>query len=54
MRRHFLAAGPARVGVLGASALTFLGLLKMNVSGPGICQVVKGMWDLPAAEQQKQ
>lgn len=40
-------AGPARYGILGMSAITFLGLAKVNLFGPGITGTVKGLWQKP-------
>jgi succinate dehydrogenase (ubiquinone) membrane anchor subunit len=33
--------------MLGASAITAIGLLKLNMTGPGITQTVKGLWHRP-------
>ncbi|GFR50863.1 hypothetical protein Agub_g13150 [Astrephomene gubernaculifera] len=38
------AQGPARFGVLGMSVVTYLGIMKMNLSGPGLTETVKGLW----------
>ncbi|PNH06067.1 hypothetical protein TSOC_007601, partial [Tetrabaena socialis] len=38
------ARGPARVGVLGMSLLTYVGIQKMNMAGPGVTETVKGLW----------
>lgn len=38
------------MGLLGATAVTFLGLLKINLVGPGITQTVTGMWHRPKAQ----
>jgi succinate dehydrogenase (ubiquinone) membrane anchor subunit len=37
-------AGPVRAGLLGTSAITALGLLRLNLFGPGITACVKGLW----------
>jgi len=37
-------AGAARWGVLGASALTFAGLAKLAIAGPGVTPTVKALW----------
>lgn len=37
-------AGLARVGVLGVSVMTFAGLMKLNLTGPGVTQTVKDLW----------
>eukprot|EP00955_Chlamydomonas_euryale_P107786 365800-Chlamydomonas_euryale.AAC.39 len=39
-----LHARPARVGLLGASAITYLGLMKLNLAGPGITDSIRGLW----------
>lgn len=36
--------GAARWGVLGLSAVTCAGLLRLNMSGPGVTQTVKDLW----------
>lgn len=41
-------AGPARIGVLGMSTITYLGLTKLNLFGEGITETVKGLWRRPA------
>eukprot|EP00199_Chlamydomonas_sp_CCMP681_P004694 CAMPEP_0119107464 /NCGR_PEP_ID=MMETSP1180-20130426/10293_1 /TAXON_ID=3052 ORGANISM="Chlamydomonas cf sp, Strain CCMP681" /NCGR_SAMPLE_ID=MMETSP1180 /ASSEMBLY_ACC=CAM_ASM_000741 /LENGTH=123 /DNA_ID=CAMNT_0007092951 /DNA_START=143 /DNA_END=514 /DNA_ORIENTATION=+ len=43
-----VAKGPARMGMLGMSAVTFIGLLKINTTGQGITQTVKSLWHRPA------
>jgi hypothetical protein len=35
---------PARVGVLGMSTIMFLGLMKLNIMGPGLCSSIKQLW----------
>lgn len=40
-------AGPARVGVLGMSVVTYLGITKLNLAGPGLTATVKGLWAKP-------
>ena len=40
-------AGASRWGLLAASGITFLGLMKLNVSGPGITSTVKSLWHKP-------
>lgn len=42
------ARGPVRAGVLGMTAITFIGLLKMNTTGLGVTQTVKGLWHKPS------
>jgi succinate dehydrogenase (ubiquinone) membrane anchor subunit len=34
----------ARLGWLGATSLMFLGLLRVNLEGPGITEIVKTVW----------
>lgn len=41
--------GPARVAVLGATLITYLGIMKVNLSGPGLTETVKGLWAKPQA-----
>lgn len=36
--------GAARWGVLGLSAVTCAGLLRLNMAGPGVTQTVKDLW----------
>ena len=44
----------ARLGWLGATSLMFLGLLRVNVEGPGIAEVVKTIWrESPNKEKSK-
>ena len=35
---------PARVGVLGMSTIMFLGLMKLNIMGPGLSSSIKQLW----------
>mmetsp|Transcript_40373 Transcript_40373/g.89655 ORF Transcript_40373/g.89655 Transcript_40373/m.89655 type:complete len:119 (+) Transcript_40373:47-403(+) len=42
------ARGPARAAVLGCSLVTYLGLMKLNLAGPGITRTVTGLWSRPA------
>lgn len=44
--------GAARWGVLGLTAVTFAGLMKLNVTGRGVTQTVKDLWvkEGPAAQ----
>ncbi|KAG2493622.1 hypothetical protein HYH03_008139 [Edaphochlamys debaryana] len=44
----YAARGPARVGVLGMSVITYLGIMKVNLSGPGLTETVRGLWRKPA------
>lgn len=41
------ARGPVRAGVLGMSVVTYLGIMKMNLGGPGLTETVKGLWRKP-------
>ena len=41
------ARGPAKVVMLGVTGLTTLGLLKLNIEGPGITETLKSMWRSP-------
>lgn len=43
-------AGPARYGLLGTSLITYLGLMKLNLAGPGITDMVRSLWRKPAAK----
>ncbi len=36
------------MGVLGMSVVTYLGIMKMNLAGPGLTETVKGLWRKPA------
>lgn len=37
-------AAPARGFILGCTAITYLGLMKVNLTGPGLTQTVKMLW----------
>lgn len=37
-------AVPVRYGLLGASGITALGLLKLNLFGPGLTDTVRSLW----------
>ena len=37
-------AGPSRYIMLGATGITMAGLLKLNLSGPGVTESVKSLW----------
>lgn len=37
----------ARVGLFGASFILFSGLMKLNVSGPGVTETIKALWRRP-------
>ena len=36
-----------RVGLLGLTAVTVVGLLKLNLQGPGLTEAVKDLWRPP-------
>ena len=37
----------ARSGLIGVSVIMFGGLMKLNVSGPGVTETVKALWRTP-------
>jgi succinate dehydrogenase (ubiquinone) membrane anchor subunit len=37
-------AGPVRGAILGASLITYLGIMKVNLAGPGLTETVKTLW----------
>jgi succinate dehydrogenase (ubiquinone) membrane anchor subunit len=39
-----------RAAVLGASAVAYLGIMKVNLSGPGLTETVKALWRKPEAK----
>ncbi|RHY94617.1 hypothetical protein DYB37_006629 [Aphanomyces astaci] len=41
----------ARAGVLGASIVTFLGLITLNVTGAGVTETVKSLWREPPSKE---
>lgn len=41
---------PARVGVLGMSTIMFLGLMKLNIMGPGLSSSIKQLWQKEEAK----
>jgi hypothetical protein len=43
-------AGPLRFGLMGASGIAFLGLLKLNLLGPGLTDTVRSFWRYPKPE----
>ena len=45
------ARGPARYAALGISAVTFLGLTKLNFFGHGITESVRGLWRRPPVDK---
>lgn len=45
------AVGPARVGMLGVTTITTLGLLRLNLQGPGLIETIKGLWRKPKPAQ---
>lgn len=36
--------GPVRGAILGASLITYLGIMKVNLAGPGLTETVKTLW----------
>ena len=36
--------GPSRMALAGVTGVTILGLLKLNLTGPGITETVKSFW----------
>lgn len=40
-------AGPVRAAILGASLVTYLGIMKVNLAGPGLTETVKTLWRKP-------
>lgn len=38
------AVGPSRIALAGFTVTTMLGLLKLNLQGPGITETVKSFW----------
>lgn len=38
---------PARFGMLGFTAVSTLGLLKLTVAGPGLIATIKSLWSAP-------
>ena len=45
--------GLTRGALFGVTAVTLLGLLKLNLAGEGITETVKAMWKDPAKEEKK-
>mmetsp|Transcript_5202 Transcript_5202/g.14922 ORF Transcript_5202/g.14922 Transcript_5202/m.14922 type:complete len:128 (+) Transcript_5202:215-598(+) len=45
--------GASRWGVLASSAIVFVGLQKLNLSGPGITKTVKSLWHSPEKKLQQ-
>lgn len=41
----------ARAGLFGASFILFSGLMKLNVSGPGLTETVKALWRQPKEQK---
>lgn len=37
-------AGPTRYAILASSAIMFAGLLRLNLTGPGLTPTVKKLW----------
>lgn len=42
-----VAAVPIRAAILGASVVTYLGIMKVNLAGPGLTETVKTLWRKP-------
>jgi succinate dehydrogenase (ubiquinone) membrane anchor subunit len=40
-------AGPVRAAILGASVISYLGIMKVNLAGPGLTETVKTLWRKP-------
>lgn len=38
------AAVPARGAVLASSIITYLGIMKLNMAGPGLTNTIKSLW----------
>lgn len=48
--KKFFGAGavvPLRTGLLGVTAVTTVGLLKLNLMGPGLTATIKRLWKSP-------
>lgn len=43
-----VAAVPVRAAILGASVITYLGIMKVNLAGPGLTETVMTLWRKPA------
>jgi succinate dehydrogenase (ubiquinone) membrane anchor subunit len=37
-----------RAAVLGASVVAYMGIMKVNLTGPGLTETVKALWRRPA------
>lgn len=46
--------GLARLGVLGLSTITFLGLAKLTIDGPGVGGTLTHLWKKPASEEKEE
>jgi succinate dehydrogenase (ubiquinone) membrane anchor subunit len=44
---RFMYLGATRAGLVAATAVTILGLLKLNIQGPGLTGSLKQMWKSP-------
>lgn len=42
-----------RAGLLGATIVAAAGILKLNISGPGLTDVIKSLWRRPKAVEAK-
>jgi hypothetical protein len=40
-------AAPVRAAVLGASVVAYMGIMKVNLTGPGLTETVKTLWRKP-------
>lgn len=39
--------GPARIAMMAATGVAAVGLLKLAINGPGLCETVKRLWRVP-------
>jgi len=37
-------AAPVRAAILASSLVTYLGIMKVNLAGPGLTETVKTLW----------
>ena len=49
--RLYVHAGGARLGALASTSIALLGLMRLNLQGPGITETVKQLWRRPVATQ---
>eukprot|EP00611_Tribonema_gayanum_P019734 TRINITY_DN3476_c0_g1_i1.p2 TRINITY_DN3476_c0_g1~~TRINITY_DN3476_c0_g1_i1.p2 ORF type:complete len:106 (-),score=27.74 TRINITY_DN3476_c0_g1_i1:310-627(-) len=45
---------PARIAMLGVTAVASLGLIKLSLTGPGLVSTVGALWKKPAKEEAKE